>query len=163
MTRALTLTDYEIRGAQALAPPLERVLAGPTGPGGSELAVAEPDLMSGLRRWRRREMARIAWRDLGGFAPVDETLGELSAFADAAVAVAYRHARHALVQRYGEPRGASGEALPLIVVGMGKLGGGELNFSSDIDLVLLFPEHGETDGARRIRSEEHTSELQSQR
>ena len=43
---------------------------------------------------------------------------------------------------------SSGEAQPLVVVGMGKLGGGELNFSSDVDLVLLFPEHGETDGAR---------------
>ncbi len=50
--------------------------------------------------------------------------------------------------RHGVPRSAAGVAQELIVVGMGKLGGGELNFSSDIDLVFLFPEHGETDGAR---------------
>src|SRR5256886_8637272 len=56
---------------------------------------------------------------------------------------------------YGEPRSADGTVQPLVVVAMGKLGGGELNFSSDVDLVLLFPEHGETDGAGAIaRSEE---------
>ena len=65
----------------------------------------------------------------------------------------------ALVARYGEPRSPSGEAQPLIVIGMGKLGGGELNFSSDIDLVLLFPEHGETDGARPIANEEFFTRL----
>ena len=60
-------------------------------------------------------------------------------FADTAIRVAYAHARRALVARYGEPRSAAGEVQPLVVFGMGKLGGGELNFSSDIDLVLLFP------------------------
>ena len=48
---------------------------------------------------------------------------------------------------------------PLVVIGMGKLGGGELNFSSDVDLVLLFPEHGETDGARAIANEEFFTRL----
>ncbi|MGH8132258.1 MAG: bifunctional [glutamate--ammonia ligase]-adenylyl-L-tyrosine phosphorylase/[glutamate--ammonia-ligase] adenylyltransferase, partial [Steroidobacteraceae bacterium] len=72
-------------------------------------------------------------------------------------AVAY--ARHALVARYGEPRSAGGEAQPLVVVGMGKLGGAELNFSSDVDLVLLFPEHGESDGARGIANEEFFTRL----
>src|SRR6185295_9386614 len=54
---------------------------------------------------------------------------------------------------------ASGEAQHLVVLGMGKLGGGELNFSSDIDLVLLFPEHGETDGARSIENEDFFTRL----
>ena len=61
--------------------------------------------------------------------------------------------------RYGEPRSAAGEPQPLVVIGMGKLGGGELNFSSDVDLVLLFPEHGETDGARGIANEEFFTRL----
>jgi glutamate-ammonia-ligase adenylyltransferase len=60
----------------------------------------------------------------------------------------------ALVRRYGEPRGESGAAQRLIVVAMGKLGGGELNFSSDIDLVPLFLESGETDGVRSISNQE---------
>ncbi len=59
--------------------------------------------------------------------------------------------------RYGVPRGARRRALPLLVLGMGKLGGGELNFSSDIDLVFLFPEHGETDGGRGRSSTRSTS------
>jgi glutamate-ammonia-ligase adenylyltransferase len=114
----------------------------------------EAVLMGQLREWRRREMVRIAWRDLAGWASLEETLGELTAFADAAIAVACRHACETLAQRYGEPRSPGGLAQPLLVIGMGKLGGGELNFSSDIDLVLLFPEGGETDGPRPIANEE---------
>jgi [glutamine synthetase] adenylyltransferase / [glutamine synthetase]-adenylyl-L-tyrosine phosphorylase len=120
---------------------------------------AEPLLQESLRRWRRRELARIAWRDLAGWADLSETLGELTAFADAAIGYAADCARRALVERYGEPRSGAGEVQPLLVLGMGKLGGGELNFSSDVDLVLLFPEHGETDGARAIANEEFFTRL----
>ncbi|HET7757758.1 MAG TPA: bifunctional [glutamate--ammonia ligase]-adenylyl-L-tyrosine phosphorylase/[glutamate--ammonia-ligase] adenylyltransferase, partial [Steroidobacteraceae bacterium] len=119
----------------------------------------EAQAQSLLRRWRRRELARIAWRDLAGWADLGETLGDLTAFADAAIAAAAAYGRHALVARYGEPRSASGALQPLVVVGMGKLGGGELNFSSDVDLVLLFPEHGETDGTRAIANEEFFTRL----
>jgi glutamate-ammonia-ligase adenylyltransferase len=61
--------------------------------------------------------------------------------------------------RYGQPRSAAGAPQPLLVIAMGKLGGGELNFSSDVDLVLLFPEHGDTDGARAIANEEFFTRL----
>jgi [glutamine synthetase] adenylyltransferase / [glutamine synthetase]-adenylyl-L-tyrosine phosphorylase len=120
---------------------------------------AEPLLQQTLRRWRRRELARIAWRDLAGWADLAETLSELTAFADAAIGYALECARRLLAERYGEPRSAAGELQPLLVLGMGKLGGGELNFSSDVDLVLLFPEHGETDGARPIANEEFFTRL----
>ncbi|HEV7137691.1 MAG TPA: bifunctional [glutamate--ammonia ligase]-adenylyl-L-tyrosine phosphorylase/[glutamate--ammonia-ligase] adenylyltransferase [Steroidobacteraceae bacterium] len=122
-------------------------------------AASEADMLSALRGWRRREMIRIAWRALAGWAPVEETLTELSDFADAAIRVAVEHARGALAARYGEPRSAAGAAQPLMVVAMGKLGGRELNFSSDVDLVLLFPEHGETDGPRPIANEEFFTRL----
>ena len=122
-------------------------------------ATAEAEAQSALRRWRRHELVRIAWRDLAGWADLDETLAELSAFADAAIRSALTYARHGLVARYGEPRSAGGEAQPLVVIGMGKLGGGELNFSSDVDLVPLFPEHGETDGERRVANEEFFTRL----
>jgi [glutamine synthetase] adenylyltransferase / [glutamine synthetase]-adenylyl-L-tyrosine phosphorylase len=115
---------------------------------------SDADMLSALRRWRRREMARIAWRALAGWAEVEETLTDLSDFADAAIRASVEHARQALTARYGEPRSASGAVQPLVVVAMGKLGGRELNFSSDVDLVLLFPEHGETDGPRPIANEE---------
>jgi [glutamine synthetase] adenylyltransferase / [glutamine synthetase]-adenylyl-L-tyrosine phosphorylase len=117
------------------------------------------DMLAALRRWRRREMVRIAWRALAGWAEVEETLTELSDFADAAIRVSLQHARQALTARYGEPRSATGTVQPLVVIAMGKLGGRELNFSSDVDLVLLFPEHGETDGPRPIANEEFFTRL----
>ncbi|MGA8094551.1 MAG: bifunctional [glutamate--ammonia ligase]-adenylyl-L-tyrosine phosphorylase/[glutamate--ammonia-ligase] adenylyltransferase [Steroidobacteraceae bacterium] len=117
-------------------------------------AGSDTDMLSALRRWRRREMVRIAWRALAGWAEVEETLADLSDFADAAIRVSIEHARQALTVRYGEPRSAAGVVQPLVVVAMGKLGGRELNFSSDVDLVLLFPEHGDTSGPRVIANEE---------
>src|SRR4029077_8872818 len=84
---------------------------------------------------------------------------DLTAFADAAIAAALTHARCALTARYGEPRSVGGEIQPLVVIRMGELGGGELNFSSDVDLVLLFPEHGDTDGPRAISNEEFFTRL----
>ncbi|MBS0579968.1 MAG: bifunctional [glutamate--ammonia ligase]-adenylyl-L-tyrosine phosphorylase/[glutamate--ammonia-ligase] adenylyltransferase [Proteobacteria bacterium] len=119
----------------------------------------ESQVQAALRHWRRREQVRIAWRDLAGWADLASTLRELTAFADAAIGAALAQARAALVARYGEPRGPAGTVQPLLVLGMGKLGGGELNFSSDVDLVLLFPEHGETDGARAIANEEFFTRL----
>lgn len=106
---------------------------------------AEADLMESLRRFRRQHMVRIAWRDIAGWATLDETLRDLSTLADVCIDLVYRRMYAALVARYGTPRGAeSGEAQPLMVLGMGKLGGGELNYSSDIDLILLYPEDGES-------------------
>ncbi|MGA7540930.1 MAG: bifunctional [glutamate--ammonia ligase]-adenylyl-L-tyrosine phosphorylase/[glutamate--ammonia-ligase] adenylyltransferase [Steroidobacteraceae bacterium] len=120
---------------------------------------SEVNMLSALRRWRRREMVRIAWRALAGWAEVEETLADLSDFADAAIRVSLEHARQPLTARYGEPRSVSGAVQPLVVIAMGKLGGRELNFSSDVDLVLLFPEHGETDGSRPIANEEFFTRL----
>ncbi len=122
----------------------------------------EPDLgafMTTIRRQREREMVRIAWRDIAGLAAIAETLADTSAFADAAIEVALEHARQDLVRTYGEPRNEAGEPQPLIVLGMGKLGGGELNFSSDIDLIFVFPEKGATTGARSIDAEDFFTRL----
>ncbi len=108
-----------------------------------------------LRRARRRALARIAWRDLVGVADTAATLAALSALADAAITSAHAFADRQLGARYGTPRDANGRAQQLIVVGMGKLGGGELNFSSDIDLIFLYPEGGETDGRRPVDNFEY--------
>ena len=94
-----------------------------------------------------------------GWAHLEETLSDLTAFADAAIDTACEFARRPLVARYGEPCSESGVIQPLVIVGMGKLGGGELNFSSDVDLVLLFPEYGETNGPRSIANEEFFTRL----
>jgi glutamate-ammonia-ligase adenylyltransferase len=119
----------------------------------------EPAFMAALRRLRRRELVRIAWRDLAGRAPLAETLAELSSLADAAIRAAHGFAVRALAPRFGTPRSPSGEPQELVVLGMGKLGGGELNFSSDIDLIFLFPEGGETDGRRPVANEEYFTRL----
>jgi glutamate-ammonia-ligase adenylyltransferase len=110
--------------------------------------------MDELRRFRRRQLARIAWRDLADFTDVETVLRELTLLADVCIESACARAARELETRYGLPRGEDGRPLELLVLGMGKLGGGELNFSSDIDLVLLFPEHGETGGPRGLSHEE---------
>jgi glutamate-ammonia-ligase adenylyltransferase len=117
--------------------------------------VVDADLPDTLRRLRRRHLVRIAWRDLAGLADLDETLRDLSTLADACIAFAYDHSYKALVARYGTPHGSEdGTAQPMMILAMGKLGGGELNYSSDIDLVLLYPQEGSTDGARSVDNAE---------
>jgi glutamate-ammonia-ligase adenylyltransferase len=139
--------DGRLSGSPGLAD-LERDLAR------EGAANDDAQFMDALRRFRRRQMVRIAWRDLAGLADVETVLRELTQLADICIAAACRHSTAALAARHGAPRGADGSPLELMVLGMGKLGGGELNFSSDIDLVFLFPEHGETVGPRPMEHEE---------
>jgi glutamate-ammonia-ligase adenylyltransferase len=118
-------------------------------------ASSDDEAMARLREFRHRHMVRIAWRDIAGWAPLEETLRDLSQLAEVCIRFAYRFAYGALVARYGTPRSAeSGAPQPLMIFAMGKLGGGELNYSSDIDLILLYPEEGETDGARAVDNAE---------
>ncbi|MDP2226988.1 MAG: bifunctional [glutamate--ammonia ligase]-adenylyl-L-tyrosine phosphorylase/[glutamate--ammonia-ligase] adenylyltransferase [Moraxellaceae bacterium] len=119
---------------------------------------AEPDealLMQQLRQWRQREMLRWIYRDVNGLCSVTELTRELSDFADACIEVALAHAHAALVCTHGEPVGEnSGCRQQLSVIGMGKLGAQELNLSSDIDLIFVYPEAGETTGPARISNQE---------
>ena len=123
-------------------------------PGAGPQAADESQFMAELRRWRRAELTRIAWRDLAGWASLPETLLELSNAADAAIRAAQEFAWRQLTGRYGPPAAADPEAQRLVIVAMGKLGGQELNFSSDVDLVFLFDAHGETTGSRPLSHEE---------
>jgi glutamate-ammonia-ligase adenylyltransferase len=100
----------------------------------------EADAMRELRRTRQVEMARIAWRDLAGLADLDTTLADVSLLAECLIAAALDYAAAQLEPRFGRPRDEAGRELPLLVLGMGKLGGGELNFSSDVDLVFVYPD-----------------------
>jgi len=113
-------------------------------------AGGEPGLMRALRRVRAEEMARIAYRDIAGLATLDETLADLSDLADACVGAALDAAWTALVRRYGEPRLEGGDLARPVVLGMGKLGGRELNFSSDIDLIFAHTGPGTTGGPEVI-------------
>jgi [glutamine synthetase] adenylyltransferase / [glutamine synthetase]-adenylyl-L-tyrosine phosphorylase len=103
-----------------------------------------------LRSLRRREMLRIAWRDLSGRAELAEVVATLSELADACIDAALGwHAQRAYAE-HGVPRGAGGEELRLVVLALGKLGGHELNFSSDVDLIFTYPQEGELPGSRAL-------------
>ena len=117
---------------------------------------------SQLRRFRNRYMLHVLWREIFGLADLDETLASLSDLADRALAVAAAKAVRELSPRYGRVRDASGREVPLVVLGMGKLGGRELNFSSDIDLIFLYPVDGQTDGDKRISAQEYFVRLTRQ-
>ncbi|HRD65090.1 MAG TPA: bifunctional [glutamate--ammonia ligase]-adenylyl-L-tyrosine phosphorylase/[glutamate--ammonia-ligase] adenylyltransferase [Candidatus Competibacter sp.] len=117
--------------------------------------VADEDRLGAtLRRFRRWETIRIAWRDLAGLAGLEETLGDLTDLAEWIVDATLERLYAWQCQRYGVPRDADGRSQRLVVLGMGKLGGRELNFSSDIDLIFAYPRQGRTDGARAISNEE---------
>jgi glutamate-ammonia-ligase adenylyltransferase len=119
----------------------------------------EVSLLRALRRFRRREIVRIAWRDLAGWAETEETLRELTWLADAAVQGALDWWSTQLQRRHGCPRDLKGHPIGLVVIGMGKLGGHELNFSSDIDLIFAYDEDGETDGAKPLDNSEYFTRL----
>ena len=106
-------------------------------------------LMMELRRLRRREMVRIAWRDIGGLADFEETVRDTSDLADAIIAASVDRIHDWQCADLGTPIGDTGEPQELVVLALGKLGASELNFSSDIDLIFTFPENGQTAGGRR--------------
>ncbi|ENO8973500.1 bifunctional [glutamate--ammonia ligase]-adenylyl-L-tyrosine phosphorylase/[glutamate--ammonia-ligase] adenylyltransferase [Vibrio parahaemolyticus] len=111
-----------------------------------------PDEMSGhrvLRQFRNREMVYIAWKDFLHAWTLEESLRHLSQLAEAMIFETYQWQYKICCAEWGTPTNAEGEAQPMLIIGMGKLGGGELNFSSDIDLIFTYPENGETQGARR--------------
>ncbi|MFC5475088.1 bifunctional [glutamate--ammonia ligase]-adenylyl-L-tyrosine phosphorylase/[glutamate--ammonia-ligase] adenylyltransferase [Paraherbaspirillum soli] len=115
----------------------------------SQLLQKETDagmpLPRAMRRLRNLLVCTLIERDLGGRADLDETVSAISAFADFAVQTHLAALMAEMVALHGNPVGAeSGEAQELIVLGMGKLGGGELNVSSDIDLIFVYPEDGDT-------------------
>ena len=109
---------------------------------------SDDELMSSLRMLRQQEMMRIAWRDLNALADAETIFHELTDFAEAMVAVTLQHLEKQQAEIFGMPLDANGEEQSLLVFAMGKMGGGELNFSSDIDLIFTFAEDGETTGPR---------------
>ncbi|HXJ84466.1 MAG TPA: bifunctional [glutamate--ammonia ligase]-adenylyl-L-tyrosine phosphorylase/[glutamate--ammonia-ligase] adenylyltransferase [Candidatus Methylomirabilis sp.] len=99
-----------------------------------------------LRRFKYRQLLRIGCRDILADADLTVTTEELSRLADVCLAAAWRWAQDGLQARYGVPVSTDGEPTGLAVIGMGKLGGDELNYSSDIDLIFVYGEDGWTTG-----------------
>lgn len=115
-----------------------------------ELPADEAAAMVFLRREVLRERVRIAVRDLEARVEVETTLRELSRLAEQACRTALEVALSALRPAHGEARDAEGRPVRPVILGMGKLGGGELNFSSDIDLIFTFTAGGESDGPQPL-------------
>jgi [glutamine synthetase] adenylyltransferase / [glutamine synthetase]-adenylyl-L-tyrosine phosphorylase len=107
-----------------------------------------------LARYRRRRLLRIVLRDMLDAAALSEVTEELSNLADAILDVAYRRIREQFVHKYGEPRLPDGAACGFSVIALGKLGGRELNYSSDIDLMFVYGGNGMTDGPNPISNKE---------
>jgi [glutamine synthetase] adenylyltransferase / [glutamine synthetase]-adenylyl-L-tyrosine phosphorylase len=107
-----------------------------------------------LRLFRRGQMIRIALRDLAGWADLVEIMTDLSALADACIDQTASLVYQWQCLKFGIPTAHSGLHQKLVVLGMGKLGGLELNFSSDVDLIFAFPEIGMTQGGPESISNE---------
>ncbi|MDR2925062.1 MAG: bifunctional [glutamate--ammonia ligase]-adenylyl-L-tyrosine phosphorylase/[glutamate--ammonia-ligase] adenylyltransferase [Azoarcus sp.] len=110
----------------------------------------ETHLRPALRQLRAWVLCHLIVRDLSGMGDLDEVTETMTELAETAVRHAHAVLRPALLARYGAPRSPSGEEQEFIIVGMGKLGGRELNVSSDIDLIFLYPEDGSTAGLKSI-------------
>ncbi|MFS2221122.1 bifunctional [glutamate--ammonia ligase]-adenylyl-L-tyrosine phosphorylase/[glutamate--ammonia-ligase] adenylyltransferase [Pantoea sp. B65] len=109
----------------------------------------ETTLMRELRLFRRHMLVRIAWMQTLAISTTEQSLQQLSVLAETLIITARDWLYQACCRDFGTPCNAQGEPQPLLILGMGKLGGGELNFSSDIDLIFSYPENGSTRGGRR--------------
>ena len=135
----------DLDGIRGLLSPCHEALASPE--------QDEAQFMANLRLARQRLMLWIAFRDLNGMADLKEVTHALSHFAEEVVALSIAYIREDLQQRFGLPWSTVTDSeMPLMVVGMGKLGGLELNLSSDIDLIFLYEHEGETQGAPKSLS-----------
>ncbi|NOU24608.1 MAG: bifunctional [glutamate--ammonia ligase]-adenylyl-L-tyrosine phosphorylase/[glutamate--ammonia-ligase] adenylyltransferase [Methylotenera sp.] len=119
----------------------------------------EASLKQALRRLRQQVMARIIVRDLNGFADLFEVMRTTSALAECAINTSLAYLNEWLVDAFGQPVDGEGQLQNFIVIGMGKLGGRELNVSSDIDLIFAYESEGETNGGKSISNQDFFTRL----
>ncbi len=131
---------------------------------GNTVSVAEsdPEQRLALRRFRQRETLRIGHNDIVRGFPLELITQDLSGLAEACVEAALRLARDHAVLRFGAPIGRSGSEARFVVLGLGKFGGQELNYSSDIDLVFLYDEDGQTSGPKVVSNAEFFARMGSE-
>lgn len=134
-------------------------------------AISPPDLDPGaadtwpsaLRFYRTAESTRLVWRDVLGRDDIDATLAGTTALAERCLQLALDALESTFIERHGVLRDASGKVLRLVVLALGKLGGGELNFSSDVDLVYGYEPPVDaaavSDGTRPLAAEHYFSRL----
>ncbi|MBI6529272.1 bifunctional [glutamate--ammonia ligase]-adenylyl-L-tyrosine phosphorylase/[glutamate--ammonia-ligase] adenylyltransferase [Proteus vulgaris] len=109
----------------------------------------EDGVMRILRQFRHQQLVRIAWLQFFQLGDIPCALKHLSVLAETLICVARDALYQQCCQQWGTPCDSEGKPQPLLILGMGKLGGFELNFSSDIDLIFAYPENGFTQGGRR--------------
>jgi glutamate-ammonia-ligase adenylyltransferase len=109
---------------------------------------SEAVLQQKLRQFRNFHMLRIAWRDLLNMQSIEDSLAQVSELARQLITQTNSWLYHFLQPQFGLPEGEFGPQ-PMLILGMGKLGGGELNFSSDIDLIFTYPAIGVTTGGKK--------------
>jgi glutamate-ammonia-ligase adenylyltransferase len=120
----------------------------------------EVALIQLLRAFRCREMTRIAFRDLAGWSDLAETVIDLSDLADSCLEHSAAILYDGLAEKFGTPTAADGSPQHLVILGLGKLGARELNFSSDIDLIFAYPKAGQTrGGSQSITNDDFFSRL----
>ena len=119
----------------------------------------EAEWPSIIRRWRRAQSCKLIWRDVAEMDTVQQTLQGSTFIAEQALSVAYDAILLSMQRVHGVVRSESGQEQFMVVLGLGKLGGGELNFSSDVDLVYAFTGHGMSDGERSIAAETYFTRL----
>jgi glutamate-ammonia-ligase adenylyltransferase len=161
LERVLLASDFAyesfLRDPSLLGPDLLRLMSDPrhadARAGVLAAASGEVELAAELRLFRQREAIRLIWRDLNDLDTVETTLAGASVLAETCIEAALACAERKIATRHGAVRDASGGTQRMVVFGLGKLGGGELNFSSDIDLVFAFAEDGTSDGARPLDAE----------
>ena len=112
-------------------------------------------VQSEIRRFRNRYFLHVLWREFDESATLNETLYAISDLADGLLKAAVEYAHREVRERCGAVRDESGNEIGLVVLGMGKLGGRELNFSSDIDVIFLHPDGNDSDGARSLSPHEY--------
>jgi glutamate-ammonia-ligase adenylyltransferase len=165
LTQALAYSHYAARAFTADPALREEIVATLDAPfawpaGDAFASDDEASLAARLRRLRTRVFVHTMLRDLLGRAPLTEVCGAMTTLADLALRETLRVHAAALDAIHGPPTGQeSGKPQELIIIGMGKLGGRELNVSSDIDLVFVYPEEGETRGPRVIANREYFDRL----
>lgn len=128
----------------------------------SEHITSEEILHGVLRNLRKQVILRLAVRDISNQADLTEVMSSMTELAEVAINFALKYHESWLTQpnRFGLPKGEhSNTTQHMLVVAMGKLGGGELNVSSDVDLIFVYPEDGETDGAKSISNHEFFARL----
>jgi glutamate-ammonia-ligase adenylyltransferase len=120
----------------------------------------ETGLARAMRRLRKQVMVKLIMRDLNGLADLDEVMQSMTALAELCVQRAHACLTTTMHAQFGAPIAMAGTVTQdLLVIAMGKLGGGELNVSSDIDLIFVYPEDGETAGPRRLGNHEYFTRL----